>query len=209
MPLQVPKNVNQQLIPTLKNAGKIIECEECETEQASWQCLECEQSLCAMCEVDLHRKGARSRHTRIPMNAKALQQENLSVITANDCKEQCDDDQNDLPVPSMPDANTDHRAECKFCGRRFHPDRVEKHMRICSKHQKKSKRRKIYDGAKRRVEGTVFEEFQYNRSKTPPIVKEWKKNGRRWKEESSQLRQIAIVNSDVESLFYLIFLCHF
>merc|ERR1712154_458640 len=86
--------------------------------------------------------------------------------------------------------------QCKFCDRKFNPERVEKHMRICCKAQKKNKKRKIYDGAKKRIEGTVFEEFQYNRSSTPEKVKEWKKNGRRWKKESAQLRQIAAIIDD-------------
>ena len=200
MPLTVPKGDHQQLIPTLANTDKVIECEECETEQANWKCIQCEQSLCAMCEVDLHKKGARSRHTRIPLNSKALQQQNLSVLTANDCKEP-DDDGAGLSVPTRDTTETaDYRSQCKFCERKFNPDRVEKHMRICRVATKKNKRRRVWDGAKKRVEGTVFAEFQYNRSKTPPIVKEWKKHGRRWKEESNQLREIAAINADVISM---------
>eukprot|EP01083_Nonionella_stella_P144013 448753_1 len=34
MPLQVPKSVNQQIIPSITNSGKVTECEECEAENA-------------------------------------------------------------------------------------------------------------------------------------------------------------------------------
>jgi len=192
IPLVVPRNTNLETIPAL-NDCKVTECEECETESAVWKCQECEQSLCAMCEVELHRKGSRVRHTRIPMNAKALRAENLSVLTQNDCKEtECN--------PPQREPNKDHRSQCKFCSRRFNPDRVEKHMRICQNSKKKNKRRRIYDGAAKRVEGTVFEEFKYNRSSTPEKVKEWKKNGRRWRTESSQLRQIAGIHDDLKEI---------
>eukprot|EP01084_Bolivina_argentea_P065326 119069_1 len=188
MPLQVPKSVNQQIIPTIANNAEVTKCEECEAENAVWKCLQCEQTLCTMCEVDLHRKGARMRHTRIPMNADALKQANIS-------KYECKD--NELTLPQA-DPAQDPRAQCKFCSRRFAPDRVETHMRICSKIQKR--KLKIYDGAKKRIEGTEFEAYQYNRSKTPEKVKEWKQNGRRWRSESSQLRQIASVCSDDHQL---------
>jgi len=36
----------------------------------------------------------------------------------------------------------------------------------------------------------VFAEFKDKREKTPEIVKEWKKNGRRWKEERNMFRAI-------------------
>eukprot|EP00486_Rosalina_sp_Unknown_P012780 CAMPEP_0201596968 /NCGR_PEP_ID=MMETSP0190_2-20130828/193557_1 /ASSEMBLY_ACC=CAM_ASM_000263 /TAXON_ID=37353 /ORGANISM="Rosalina sp." /LENGTH=420 /DNA_ID=CAMNT_0048057657 /DNA_START=710 /DNA_END=1972 /DNA_ORIENTATION=+ len=73
-------------------------------------------------------------------------------------------------------------------------------MRICRVATKKNKRRRVWDGAKKRVEGTVFAEFQYNRSKTPPIIKEWKQHGRRWKNESNQLREIAAINADINEM---------
>merc|ERR1712228_926584 len=175
-----------RMIEALKK-GKVVECEECGTENAMWHCTECEQSLCAMCEVDLHKKGARIRHTRTPLNAKALRSKNMSIsATTNDidCKET--------------EVVQDGRIECKFCNRKFNPDRVEKHMRICNASKKKNKRKRIYDGAAKRIEDTDFAQYQYNRAKTPEIVKEWKKNGRRRKQESCQLRQIANVNDDSE-----------
>merc|ERR1712157_721893 len=73
-------------------------------------------------------------------------------------------------------------------------------MRICNASKKKNKRKKIYDGAAKRIEGTEFAQYQYNRAKTPEIIKEWKKNGRRWKEESSQLRSIANIDADLKGI---------
>eukprot|EP01083_Nonionella_stella_P144012 448744_1 len=190
MPLQVPKSVNQQIIPTIANNAEVTKCEECEAENAVWKCLQCEQTLCTMCEVDLHRKGARMRHTRIPMNADALKQANVTKLAdLSECKD------NELTVPQANPAE-DPRAQCKFCSRRFNPERVEKHMRICAKTQKRKLR--VYDGAKKRIEDTEFEQYQYNRSKTPEKIKEWKEHGRRWRNESSQLRQIASVCSDLQ-----------
>ena len=60
------QNKQNKKVPALNT--KVTECEECETENAVWKCVQCEQSLCAMCEVELHKKGARARHTRIPMS---------------------------------------------------------------------------------------------------------------------------------------------
>eukprot|EP00485_Elphidium_margaritaceum_P001781 CAMPEP_0202693552 /NCGR_PEP_ID=MMETSP1385-20130828/7630_1 /ASSEMBLY_ACC=CAM_ASM_000861 /TAXON_ID=933848 /ORGANISM="Elphidium margaritaceum" /LENGTH=589 /DNA_ID=CAMNT_0049349243 /DNA_START=48 /DNA_END=1817 /DNA_ORIENTATION=- len=200
-PLTVPKADHQQLIPTLSNKQSVVDCQECASDGAIWKCVECEQSLCAICEVDLHRKGARLRHTRIPIHIKALQKENLSILSQthqNQAEQKdCDGDADDNELePPQRDTTNDARAECKFCQRRFNPDRVEKHMRICNVIQKKAGKRRVYDGAKQRIQGTEFEEFQYHRAQTPPIIKEWKKNGRRWKGESSQLREIAAINTD-------------
>ena len=178
-PLAVPKAVDSQSLSAL-GSTKVVECEECEAEQAMWQCPQCEQSLCAMCDLELHRKGARARHRRNPLNAKALRAENMAKIDGND----------EMAPPAF-EPEKDNRAQCKFCSRRFNPERVEKHMRICSKAEKKWQKRKQYDGAKKRIEGTDFAQFEYNRSSTPEKVKEWRKHGRRWKQESAQLRGAA------------------
>jgi len=87
---------------------------------------------------------------------------------------------------------TDIRIPCDFCGRKFNPDRVNKHMFICNKIRKKNKvkKRKVWDGGAKRVEGTVFAEFKDKRSKTPEIVKEWKKHGRRWRKERNMFREV-------------------
>jgi len=186
-PLVVPQSVDSQQIPASKS-NKVIECEECEAEDAMWRCQQCEQSLCAMCDSQLHRKGARARHIRDPLSAKALRAENLSNgVTDSISNEKC-------PIigtlnPPAAAAKVDGRTECKFCHRKFNPQRAEKHMRICSKASQKMSKRKVYDGAKKRLEGTEFLQYQYNRSSTPEQVKQWKKEGRRWKEESNMLRQ--------------------
>merc|ERR1740123_918027 len=186
MPLECPKAPMDQALPTLSGKSNVVECEECGTENAMWQCQECEQALCAMCEVDLHRKGARMRHIRIPLTAKALQAKNMSISATTNAESKENEQQQVV----------DHRAECKFCHRRFNPDRVEKHMRICNAAKKKDKRRKVWDGPAKRIENTDFAQYKHNRSSTPEKVKEWKKNGRRWREESSQLRQVALVSDE-------------
>ncbi|KAJ8974451.1 hypothetical protein NQ317_014767, partial [Molorchus minor] len=51
----------------------------------------------------------------------------------------------------------DDLAECKYCGRRFAQDRLQKHEDICSKTGKK--KRKVYDATKHRVVGTELEGY--------------------------------------------------
>jgi len=85
---------------------------------------------------------------------------------------------------------TDPRIQCKFCGRKFNPDRIHKHMRICNKISKHSNKRKVWDGAKKRIEGTDFAKWEKCRSKTPELVKEWKSRGRRWRDEREQFKTI-------------------
>merc|ERR1719204_206460 len=65
-------------------------------------------------------------------------------------------------------------------------------MHICNKirNKNKSKKRAVWDGSEKRVEGTVFAEFKDKRSQTPEIVKEWKTHGRRWKQERAMFREI-------------------
>lgn len=186
VPLEAPKAADNDSLSAQMSTA-VIECEECEAEQAMWQCVQCEQKLCAMCDVELHKKGARARHRRNPLNAKAL----LNVVNTD-----CD---GNLLVPTF-EPEKDQRAECKFCGRRFNPDRVEKHMRICSKAEKKWQKRKAYDGAAKRIEGTDFKQWEHNRAATPEKLKEWRKHGRRWKEESAQIRGAAGVSTlDLET----------
>jgi hypothetical protein len=47
--------------------------------------------------------------------------------------------------------------ECKICGRYFAPDRIQKHETICKK--TKTKRRKVFDPTKMRMEGTEAEPY--------------------------------------------------
>jgi len=95
--------------------------------------------------------------------------------------------------PENPElSERDVRIPCDFCGRKFNPDRVNKHMFICNKIRKKNKAKKrgVWDGSAKRVQGTVFAEFENNRSATPEIVKEWRKHGRRWRQERSMFRAV-------------------
>ncbi|XP_014014206.1 zinc finger C2HC domain-containing protein 1C isoform X2 [Salmo salar] len=52
-----------------------------------------------------------------------------------------------------------NRKECDICGRRFHPDRLEKHSLICAKVASESKRRGVYDSFKHRYKGTNLDSF--------------------------------------------------
>jgi len=47
--------------------------------------------------------------------------------------------------------------ECKICGRYFAPDRIQKHETICKK--TKTKKRKVFDPTKMRMEGTEAEPY--------------------------------------------------
>uniref|UniRef100_A0A1L8DPP9 Putative mucin-2 isoform x2 n=1 Tax=Nyssomyia neivai TaxID=330878 RepID=A0A1L8DPP9_9DIPT len=51
----------------------------------------------------------------------------------------------------------DDLTECKICGRYFADDRIEKHLVICAKIS--SKKRKVFDSTKHRVQGTEAETF--------------------------------------------------
>lgn len=60
------------------------------------------------------------------------------------------------PVP-------DGMARCSVCGRNFAEDRVAKHMEICRK--TKSKKRKVFDVTKHRVQGTDAEKYVLRKGK--------------------------------------------
>ena len=49
------------------------------------------------------------------------------------------------------------RAPCRLCGRRFLPERLNKHMVACKASQKTRKR---FDASKARIKGTELEEFK-------------------------------------------------
>ena len=51
----------------------------------------------------------------------------------------------------------DDLVGCSICGRNFAEDRIEKHQEICMKSQ--SKKRKTFDMAKKRLQGTDAETF--------------------------------------------------
>jgi len=85
----------------------------------------------------------------------------------------------------------DARKECKVCCRKFNPDRIDKHTRICFERSQKKKKRKTWDGHKKRVENTDFAQYSgKHRPKTPEIIDQWKKYGRRWRKETQDFRKI-------------------
>ena len=57
----------------------------------------------------------------------------------------------------------DDLAACTNCGRNFADDRIEKHQEICIKTA--TKKRKTFDMAKQRIEGTDAENFAKRKTK--------------------------------------------
>lgn len=49
------------------------------------------------------------------------------------------------------------RIPCQFCGRKFAPESLSKHSNVCEKTS--SKKRKTFDSAKQRIQGTELAEF--------------------------------------------------
>eukprot|EP00062_Callorhinchus_milii_P025218 gi/632985962/ref/XP_007909976.1/ PREDICTED: zinc finger C2HC domain-containing protein 1C-like [Callorhinchus milii] len=64
------------------------------------------------------------------------------------------------------------KAKCSYCGRRFVLDRVDTHVEICKKVYKH--KRKVYDSAKKRAQGTDMENYQSNRKRVATQKKNWK-----------------------------------
>eukprot|EP01083_Nonionella_stella_P081324 223930_1 len=182
---QKPKQLSEPepTMPPIKRKFSQI-CEECERVQTALTCKDCEQSLCRKCDDIIHAKGARKRHKRIyisedrPFNGQFI---------------------GDMPS-EFADENADqHLEQCTFCDRKFLKDRVSVHEVICKKISAKAHRRK-FDGPHHRVQGTVFEEFEYKRSSTPPLVRKWRKEGRRWKRKpkiASELKEFVNASQNV------------
>ncbi|KAI4467997.1 zinc finger c2hc domain-containing protein 1c [Holotrichia oblita] len=66
-------------------------------------------------------------------------------------------------------ATKDDLSTCKFCNRRFAPDRLQIHEDICARTGKK--KRKTYDALKHRVQGTELEPFARKSIKVQQKVK--------------------------------------
>ncbi|CAM9790505.1 unnamed protein product, partial [Discosporangium mesarthrocarpum] len=49
-------------------------CTECEDTRATVLCEGCEEEYCLLCWASLHRKGARARHTTVPISPAALEE---------------------------------------------------------------------------------------------------------------------------------------
>lgn len=67
---------------------------------------------------------------------------------------------NEGPLPGM--------SACSNCGRHFNEDRIEKHEKICQKTT--SKKRKVFDITKHRVQGTEAEAYVRKSIKAPKVV---------------------------------------
>lgn len=63
-----------------------------------------------------------------------------------------------MNVPEYADEGAaDDRVECRYCGRKFASDRIDKHESICAS---ASKKRKKFDSKKQRIAGTEAAQFQ-------------------------------------------------
>ena len=62
------------------------------------------------------------------------------------------------PPPSAADDGPDDRVACSICGRKFAPDRIEAHERACQ--ASASRKKKVFDSSKMRVQGTEAAQFQ-------------------------------------------------
>eukprot|EP00729_Bicosta_minor_P007062 gene7062-33092_t len=79
---------------------------------------------------------------------------------------------------------------CSCCGRKFNPDRLEKHEVACKASKEKAAKRKVFDQSKARLQGTDAAQFVGKKSskaneKKYEKAKEKKKN---WKLKSEQFR---------------------
>ncbi|KAG1674593.1 hypothetical protein FOA52_001842 [Chlamydomonas sp. UWO 241] len=94
----------------------------------------------------------------------------------------------DAPSMYPEDASDMHRIECRSCGRRFAPEALEKHARVCSKVF--GSKRKVYDVSKARVEGTDAAQFARKAGRAPPPKKVAPKGAvPKWKAQSNQLQE--------------------
>ena len=73
------------------------------------------------------------------------------------------------PEELKEDDNYEGRSRCSHCGRFFASDRIDKHESVCSK--SKSKKTKVFDSKKMRVEGTDAAQFALKPTKEPEIAK--------------------------------------
>ncbi len=185
-------------------------CQECESQPVTIYCPECEQQLCSQCSETLHKKGARSRHAIQMMQSSTTSVE--ATTTSSDLREFSDvpleqkalRDNSDEKVPDDgmfaedADVGDVDRTPCLVCGRKFITDRLHIHERICRKNEEKKEsknsKHKVWNGAARRVKDTEFAQFARKRAPTPPQVREWRKNGRRWRQEMVEFEQVIETN---------------
>ncbi|KAK4874722.1 hypothetical protein RN001_014082 [Aquatica leii] len=76
---------------------------------------------------------------------------------------------------------------CDFCGRTFLPRPLEKHIRVCQSNA--TKKRKVFDSQKQRVDGTELASFQlptYHKKQSAPTSESLNKPSK-WKEKHIEL----------------------
>lgn len=69
-----------------------------------------------------------------------------------------------MPMEMPVDDSPDDRVPCSYCHRRFAPDRIGKHEESCAV---MSKKRRVFNSRKQRLQGTEAAQFQRAASKTP------------------------------------------
>ncbi|CDW86596.1 UNKNOWN [Stylonychia lemnae] len=82
-----------------------------------------------------------------------------TALAKNQSEKLGQEEKKGFDVPETSENGLDERVNCAFCQRKFARDRVDTHQFICVKLQKKPKR-KAWDGSKRRLKGTVFENYK-------------------------------------------------
>ncbi len=85
--------------------------------------------------------------------------------------------------------------ECSICGRRFAANRLEKHKKIC---KATSKKRKVFDSVKMRVDGTEAAKFVIGKKKTNKPEKVKPNNWRAKHEEFVQTVRYAKAVTAIE-----------
>lgn len=77
---------------------------------------------------------------------------------------------------------------CSICGRTFLPQPLSKHMKICERNA--TRKRKVFDSLKQRVEGTElapFHQRSYIKRPTPPNPPEPSRPSNKWREKHLEL----------------------
>lgn len=89
------------------------------------------------------------------------------------------------------DEDIPERISCDFCRRKFNPDSLLKHSKVCEKTL--CKKRKVFDSAKQRIQGTELAEFLPSITLSKKHHDKFTPNSRshsRWKENHIALIRI-------------------
>jgi hypothetical protein len=93
-----------------------------------------------------------------------------------------------LPAPKVPDdllaAQEDEcpQVPCNECGRTFRADRIAKHTVVCKTTAKKAAKRRVFDSAQHRIEGTEMKEFAH-RIHAEPAQPSSQERSAKWRRE--------------------------